>query len=69
MSGVLTLRAVLPFKLIRACFLWAGGAGLVGESQKNLVEFAESDAANTLKFMYESHNKHILHGGMEAKGG
>lgn len=25
-------------------------------------------AANTWKFMYESHNKHILHGGIEAKG-
>lgn len=25
-------------------------------------------AANTLKFMYESHNKRILHGGIEAKG-
>lgn len=25
-------------------------------------------AANALKFMYESHNKHIFHGGVEAKG-
>lgn len=42
MSGVLILSTVLPFRLIRACFLWAVRAGLVSERRKNLVESAES---------------------------